>query len=70
VSLSLKPGQIARLAVLLELFGCAINPCLAFGEKAVDDAGQVACHRLDCFGGAQPCAKIPVARTQVAVAAE
>src|ERR1039457_6402785 len=69
-SLSLKFGQIARLAVLLVLLGSAIAPCLAFGEEAVDDTGQVACHRLDCFGGAKPCAKIPVARTQVAVAAQ
>jgi hypothetical protein len=35
--LGLQPGQIARLAVLLEVFGSAIDPCLTFGEQAVDD---------------------------------
>ena len=54
MSLSLKFGQIARLAVLLVLLGSAIDPCLAFGEEAVDDTGQVACHRLNCFGAAKP----------------
>jgi hypothetical protein len=41
-SLGLKSGQIARLAVSLKLFGSAIDPCLTFGEQAVDDTGQVA----------------------------
>ena len=40
--LGLQPGQIARLAVLLEVFGSAIDPCLTFGEQAADDTGQVA----------------------------
>ena len=42
-------------------FRSAINPCLTFGEQAVDDTGQVAGHRLNGFGAAQPGgAKIPI----------
>src|ERR1035441_9430097 len=70
VGLSLQSGQIARLALLLELFRSTIHPCLAFGEEAVDDTSQVPCHRLDCFRGSKSCPEAPVARTQVAVAAQ
>jgi hypothetical protein len=33
----MKSGQIARFAVLLEVFGAAIYECLTLGEQAVDD---------------------------------
>ena len=69
-SLGLKLGQITRLAVALEVFGSAIDPCLTFGEQAVDDTGQVAGHGLNGFGAAKPGTKIPVAGAEITVAAQ
>jgi hypothetical protein len=63
---SLKSGQIARLAILFELCGAAVDPCLAFGEQPMDNAGQVTRHPFDCFGGSESGVETSIARTGIA----
>ena len=52
------------------LFQSVECPCLTSGEQAVDDTGQVAGHRLNGFGAAQPGTKVPVTGAEITVAAQ
>src|SRR5580658_9048915 len=56
-SFSLEMIELSLLAFLLMVGGTAVYPSLAFGQNAIDQAGQIAGHGLDGFDASQASAQ-------------